>query len=107
MALPKFGGPSTTSRKHVKQPIASPEVKEVVGASTSVPPTRFHRDYLSSWMDNAPPVNVPSNGKYPLLIAPVMDGVNSDKDMLGNISNLKFMDHDIIDAKQFPDLDRD
>jgi hypothetical protein len=91
----------------VKRPVASPEVEEVAGASTSVPPTRFHRDYLPPRMENAPPVNVPANGKYPLPIAPVPDGVSSDEDMLGKISSLKFMDHDITDAQKFPELARE
>jgi hypothetical protein len=53
-------------------------------------------------MDDAPTINVPSNGKYPVSVAPVPTGVSSDEDMLGKISNLKFMDHDITDAHKFP-----
>jgi hypothetical protein len=52
-------------------------------------------------------INVPANGKYPLSIAPVLTGVSSEEDMLGKISNLKFMDHDITDAHKFPELARD
>lgn len=58
-------------------------------------------------MDNAPPANVPTNGKYPLSIAPVLTSVSSAEDMLGKIANLKFMDHDITDAKKFPELARE
>jgi hypothetical protein len=55
-------------------------------------------------MDDAPMIQVPANGKYPLSVAPVLVGVSSEGEMLGNISNLKFMDHDIIDAQKFPEL---
>jgi len=58
-------------------------------------------------MDNAPPVNVPTNGKYPLPIAPVPPGVSSEGEMLGNIVGLKFMDHDNIDAQKFSELARE
>jgi hypothetical protein len=48
MAPSKFGGPSAAVRKHVKRPVASPEVEEVVRASNLAPPAIFHRDYLPS-----------------------------------------------------------
>jgi hypothetical protein len=60
-----------------------------------------------SQKENASPVNVPSNGKYPLLKALVQDGVSSDEDILRNISSLNFMDHDIIDAKKLLELAKD
>jgi hypothetical protein len=47
------------------------------------------------------------NAKYPLSIAPVQVGVSSDEYMLRKISNLKFMDHDIIGTQKFLDLARD
>jgi hypothetical protein len=72
-----------------------------------VPPIVFHRDYLPPRKDDTPPINVPVNAKYPLSIAPVPVGVSSDEDMLGKISNLKFMDHDITDTQKFPELARD
>jgi hypothetical protein len=40
-------------------------------------------------------------------IAPVLDGVSSDEDMLGEDFSLKFMDHDITDAHKFPELARE
>jgi hypothetical protein len=58
-------------------------------------------------MDNAPPINVPTNGKYPLGTSPVPPGVSIEGDMLGRLSSLKFMDHDITDEKKFPELARE
>jgi hypothetical protein len=58
-------------------------------------------------MDDAPLIIVPSNGKYPLPIAPVLKGVRKDEDMLDKVANLKFMDHDITNTQKFPELARD
>jgi hypothetical protein len=58
-------------------------------------------------MDNAPPANVPASGKYSLSIEPVLTSVSSAEDMLGKIANLKFMDHDITDAKKISELARE
>jgi hypothetical protein len=69
-------------------------------------PSIFHIDYLSLWIDNATPANVPTNRKYPFLIALVLDGVSSDDDMLRNIFSLNFMEHDITNAQKFPELAR-
>jgi hypothetical protein len=33
--------------------------------------------------------------------------MSSDEELLGKISNLKYMDHDITDAQKFPELERD
>jgi hypothetical protein len=72
-----------------------------------MPPTIFHRDYLSPRKDDAPLINVPMNAKYPLLIAPVMVAISSDEDMIVKIANLKFMDHDITDTHKFHELAKD
>jgi hypothetical protein len=58
-------------------------------------------------MDNVPHIHVPSNGKYPLLIAPIPPGVSMEGEMLENITNLKFSDHDITKQKKFPELARE
>jgi hypothetical protein len=58
-------------------------------------------------MDDAPLITVPSNAKYSLPITPVSKGVRKDGDMIGKVNNLKFMDHDITDTKNFPELARD
>jgi hypothetical protein len=52
-------------------------------------------------------IQVPTNGKYPLPIAPVPPGVRIEGEMLGNIAGLKFMDHDITDEQKFPELARE
>jgi hypothetical protein len=87
--------------------VTSPEVEEVVESSTSITPAEFHRDYLPPRVDYAPQINLPSNAKYPVSVAPILVGVRSNEDMLGKISNLKFMDHDIMDTKKFLGLSRD
>jgi hypothetical protein len=55
-------------------------------------------------MDNAPPSTVPTKGKYMLPTSPVPLGVSIEGDILGKVAGIKFMDHDITDAKKFPDL---
>jgi hypothetical protein len=87
--------------------VASPEVEKVTGASTSAPHEIFHGYYLPLQMDNAPPINLPTNGKYPFPIAPVTVGVSSEEDMFGKIVILKFMDHDITYAQKILDLVRE
>jgi hypothetical protein len=67
----------------------------------------FHRDYLPLRMDNAPQINVPTNGKYPLPKSPVPPGVSIEGEMLRKVVGLKFMDHDITDEKKFPELARE
>jgi hypothetical protein len=37
-------------------------------------------------------------------VEPILASVRSDEDMLRNISNLKFVDHDITDEQLFPEL---
>jgi hypothetical protein len=83
------------------------ELEEVAKTSTLVPPTVFHRDYLPLRIDESPPINVPVNAKYPFLIAPVLTDVSREEYMLRKITNLNFMDHDIIDTQKFPELARD
>jgi hypothetical protein len=58
-------------------------------------------------MDNAPPIKVPANGKYPLETSPVPPGVSIEGDMLDKVVSLKFMDHDITDEQKFPELARE
>jgi hypothetical protein len=107
MASSRVGGPSVAKKKQLKQKVTSLEVEEVVGASSSQHQQEFHRDYLPPREDDAPQINLPANAKYPVSVAPVPAGVSSDEDMLGKISNLKFMDHDIMDTQKFPELARD
>jgi hypothetical protein len=107
MAPPRVGGLSAVAKKQPKQKEVSPEVEEVARASVLMTPTKFHRDYLPPRADDAPQINLPANAKYPMPVAPVLVGVSSDEDMLRNISNLKFMDHDIMDTQKFLELDRD
>jgi hypothetical protein len=52
-------------------------------------------------MDNAPPIHVPTNGKYPLGTTLVPPRVSLEGEMLRKIAGLKFMDHDIIDEQKF------
>jgi hypothetical protein len=98
MVAPRVGGPSAIVKKQPKKPVANVEVEEVAGNLTLTPPIFFHKDYLPPRKDDTPPVNVLLNAKYPFPIAPVSVGISTDIDMLEKVANLKFMDHDIIDA---------
>jgi hypothetical protein len=86
----------------LKQPPLSPKVEEAPGASTLQ--EIFQRDYIPLQKDNAPSVKVPANGKYPLATTTIPPGVSVEGDMLGNITTLKFVDYDITDKKNFPEL---
>jgi hypothetical protein len=58
-------------------------------------------------MDNAPHIHVPSKGRYLLPKTTVPPGVRMEGEMLRNIDNLKFMDHDMTKQKQISELDRE
>jgi hypothetical protein len=98
MTPSKVGESSTTARKPLKKPMEILEVKEVVGVSTPTPQEKFHRDYLPPRRSDAPYIQLQDNSKYPLLMAPVPDGVSSGEELLRKIANLKYMDHDITNA---------
>jgi hypothetical protein len=57
----------------------------------------FHRDYIPLRKDNVPQFKVPKDKKYPLATPTIPPSVSIEEDMIGNISTLKFVDHDIID----------
>jgi hypothetical protein len=45
-------------------------------------------------------------GKYMLVVSSIPPGVIREVDILSKIFGLKFVDHDIIDEKTFPEMDR-
>jgi hypothetical protein len=45
-------------------------------------------------------------GKYPLETSPIPLGVSVEGAILGKISTLKFVDHDITDEKRFLEMAR-
>jgi hypothetical protein len=87
-----------------KIPSKTPEVKEVPGALDLASQEIFHKDYLPPRMDNASPIIVPSNGKYPLTTSLVPPGVRIEGEMLSKIVGLKFMDNEITKQQKFPEL---
>jgi hypothetical protein len=68
---------------------------------------RFHRDYIPPRKYNAPHVKEPTNAKYPLTTTLVPHGLSTKGFMLDKMAALKFVDHDIIDEQNFPELARD
>jgi hypothetical protein len=52
-------------------------------------------------MINAPQVQLQAIAKYPLSKAPISDFMSRHKELLGKISNLNYMDHNITDAHKF------
>ena len=102
-----MGGPSNTMKKQPKWPVEDVDIEEVVGTSSLAPLVIFSMDYLPPRKDDAPPINVLVNEKYPFPIAPVPIIIGSEEDMLEKVSNLKFMDHDITDTQKFSELDMD
>jgi len=107
MTPPKVGGSSTVARKQSKKPMEILEIEEVVGVLTTTPQENFHRDYLPPQRSDEPQVQHQANVKYLLSVAPVTTGVSSDEDLLGKIVNAEYMNHDITDAHNFPELARD
>jgi hypothetical protein len=67
----------------------------------------FLKEYKPLRKDNVPQVKIPTDGKYPLVTPPIPPSVSIEGDMLGNISSLKIVDHDIMDEKKFPQLSRE
>jgi hypothetical protein len=53
-------------------------------------------------MIDAPQVQLQANVNYTLLEAPMSVGMSRDEVLLGKITNLKYMDHEITDAHEFP-----
>jgi hypothetical protein len=49
-------------------------------------------------------VTLKKDAKYPLVMPDIPDGVIIDEDMLGKVSQLKYVDHDITDTTKFPEL---
>jgi hypothetical protein len=80
----------------------APEVEETLGASSSEP--RFTRDYILPRKDDAIPVTLKKDVKYPLVMLDIPYEVMIDEDMLGKVLQLKYADHDIIDTMKFLEL---
>jgi hypothetical protein len=78
MGPPKVGGPSAVAQKQERRLVETLEIEEVAKASTSASHASFHIDCLPLRMDDAPLIQVPSNGKSSLSIAPVPPGVSSE-----------------------------
>jgi hypothetical protein len=90
MAPPKVGALSAAVRKQAKM---TKETLSGLGGSWSFDFSAIGNNsqilpFHHGWND-APPINVPTNGKYPLSIALVPAGVSSEEDMLGKIASLK------------------
>jgi hypothetical protein len=107
MVLPKVGAPSTTTRKKSKRPTNAPKVEEIPGALASTSQEIFHMDYILPKKDNAPHVKVPIDGKYLMATSPIPPSVSVEGDMLNKVSTLKFVDHDITNAHNFPEMARE
>jgi hypothetical protein len=80
----------------------APEVEETLGASSSEP--RFTRDYILPRKDDAIPVTLKKDVKYPLVMLEIPYEVMIDEDMLGKVLQLKYADHDITDTMKFLEL---
>jgi hypothetical protein len=88
-------------KKLHNQPTTPPvveETKEVVFSSK-----RFPRDYILSRNPSSTHVHLHKEARYPL-IEPPIPGVIIEGGMLGMISTLKYVDHDIIDESKFSEL---
>jgi len=54
-----------------------------------------------------PQVKLTADGKYLLATLKIPPGLIVEGDMLGNIATLKFADHNSIDEKKFPEMERE
>jgi hypothetical protein len=73
-----------------------------VGTSSSE--SRFHRDYIPPRKDDAPSVTLQKTPNYTMVTPDIPEEFIIDEDMLGKVPQLKYVDHDIMDATKFPKL---
>jgi hypothetical protein len=77
-----------------------PEVEETSRASFSE--SMFPRDYVLPRKDDVKPINLIKDAKYNLVTPEILVGVIIDEDMLGKVSQLKYVNHNITYTKKFP-----
>jgi hypothetical protein len=105
MVSPKAAGETTTipTRSRTRAPAAEPEIEETL--STSSPePLRFHHNYIPPRKDDAPLVMSQRYQDYRMVTPYILEAVIINEYMLGKVLHLKYVDHDIIDVENFPEL---
>ena len=72
---------------------SSPKLEEAVHSAP---------DYIVPWVEGAPEVNIPKSGKFPVPIPPIDSRVKEDRDLLGYVAVVKFVDYNLGDSKTYP-----
>ena len=107
MTPPKVGVPSTVARKQSKRPTVTPEVEEIPEASTFASQANFHKDYVPLRKYNVSQFKVPVDEKYPLETSLVPPSVIIEGDMLGKVSSLNFVYHNMKNEHKFPKMSKE
>jgi hypothetical protein len=101
MALPKLVA-FVPKKSQTRAKTTALEVEETPGASSSE--QRFTRDYIPLRKDDAKPVTLTKDAKYPLVTPNIPNQVIIDEDILGKVPHIKYVDHDITYIAKFHKL---
>jgi hypothetical protein len=91
----------TLNKARMREETTTPKAEETLRASSLE--LRFTRDYIPLRKDDAKPMTLKKDTKYPLVTPDIPYGVIIDEDMLGKVPQLKYVDQNITNITKLPE----